>query len=235
VDRHTRKELKTDKFAVEVGETLEFLQEHKKQSIVIGVAIVVITLAAIGMYYYQRSQHSIRQEALREAVRVWDAQVGPDQNEFFVTFPTQEEKDTAIEESFSKLAADYAGSNESAIAKFYLGLSANRLGRADEAEKLLKEAVDSGRAPYDSQAAYSLAQMYVGQGKRDEAKTILEGLIAKPTTMVSKEQATIALARLLGKDNPDEARKLLEPLRTDRSAVSRAALTALGEISQEQQ
>jgi TolA-binding protein len=235
VDRHTRKELKTDKFAVEVGETLEFLQEHKKQSIIAGVAIVVIALAAAGLFYYQRSQHAARQEALRDAVRVWDAQIGPDQNQFFVTFPTQEEKDKAIEEKFSKLAADFPGSDESTIAKFYLGLSANRLGRADEAEKLLKEALDSGQAPYNSQAAFSLAQLYAGQGKKDEAKTLLDGLIAKPSVMVTKEQATIALARLLGKDDPDAARKLLEPLRTDRSAVSRAALTALGELSQEQQ
>jgi hypothetical protein len=37
---------------------------------------------------------------------------------------------------------------------------------------------------------------------------------------------------LIAKDKPDEARKLLEPLRTEpRAAVSRAALTALGEIA----
>jgi hypothetical protein len=48
---------------------------------------------------------------------------------------------------------------------------------------------------------------------------------------VSKEQAIIALAKLKAKDNPAEARKLLEPLRAEkRSAVSRAAITALNEI-----
>ena len=51
--------------------------------------------------------------------------------------------------------------------------------------------------------------------------------IAKPTVLVSKEHATIVLARLLAPSRPAEARKLLEPLRTARSVISRAALTAL--------
>jgi len=56
-------------------------------------------------------------------------------------------------------------------------------------------------------------------------------LIDDPTILVSKEQATIALAKVLAKKNPAEARKLLEPLRAERGPVSRAALTALGEMS----
>ena len=46
--------------------------------------------------------------------------------------------------------------------------------------------------------------------------------------------STIEMARLIQQDKPDEARKLLEPLRTSvRTAISQAALTALGEIMQQ--
>ena len=83
---------------------------------------------------------------------------------------------------------------------------------------------------YASLAKFALAQMYQAQGKIAQAEQLLRGLVQKPTVMVSKEQATIALGRLLGPTKPAEARKLLEPLRTERSAVSRAALTALSEI-----
>jgi DNA-directed RNA polymerase subunit F len=70
------------------------------------------------------------------------------------------------------------------------------------------------------------------QGNTGEAEKILRDLMAHPTIMVSKEQATIELARTLSRTKPDEARKLLEPLRTERSAVSRMALTAYAEIGQ---
>jgi hypothetical protein len=31
LDRHTRKDLKTDKFAVEVGHTFDYISEHRSQ------------------------------------------------------------------------------------------------------------------------------------------------------------------------------------------------------------
>ncbi len=235
MDRITRKELKTDKFAVEVAEILEFLEGHKRQAVAIGAALVAVVLAAVGILYYQNVQQSKRQEALDEALRVYDANIGTEESPFFVTFPTQEEKDKAVEEAFTELATKYDGTEEASIARFYLGLSANRQGQADKAEEYFRKVAEDGKPPYDSQAAYSLAQLYAGQGKTEEAKQLLRDLIENPSVLVSKEQATIALARLVGKEDPEEARKLLEPLRTARSAVSRAALTALGELSQESQ
>ncbi len=67
--------------------------------------------------------------------------------------------------------------------------------------------------------------------RQADAEKLLRSLIDDPTILVSKEQATIALAKVLAKKNPAEARKLLEPLRAERGPVSRAALTALGEMS----
>ncbi len=52
-----------------------------------------------------------------------------------------------------------------------------------------------------------------------------------PTIFVSKEQATFTLATGISKTKPAEARKLLEPLRTSRSSISQAAITALAELA----
>ncbi len=60
--------------------------------------------------------------------------------------------------------------------------------------------------------------------------TQLRSIIDDPTILVSKPQATITLAKIVAKKNPAEARKLLEPLRAERGPVSRAAITALGEM-----
>ncbi len=233
MDRLTRKELKTDKFAVEVGEALEYLERHRRQATIAGIAILVILVAAIGAHYYAKRQHSIRQAALREALTVFQAVVGdvPD-NPYLPSFKTEEDKDAAVRKAFTEIIEKYPGSDEAVIATYYLGVAAVNRGDTAEAEKRFKEAAEADRQPYSSQAAYSLAQLYDRLGRSEEAQKIYRELMEHPTVLVSKEQATIALARSIGKTNPEEARKLLEPLRAGRGPVSRAALTALGELQQ---
>ena len=68
--------------------------------------------------------------------------------------------------------------------------------------------------------------------KPADAEKLLRDLVKNPTTLVSKEEASIELAAVLSKTNPTEARKVLEPLRIGRSAVSRAAVTMLGNLPQ---
>ncbi len=232
MDRLTRKELKTDKFAVEVGEALEFLERHRRQATIAGIAIVVVMAGAIGLYYYSKWQHSARQAALREALNAFQAVVGDVSNPYLPSFKTEQEKSAAVQKAFTEIIEKYPGSDEAVIATYYLGVEALSRGDEAEAEKRFREAAEADRQPYSSQAAFSLAQLYDRQGKPDEAQKIYRELMEHPTVLVSKEQATIALARSIGKQNPEEARKLLEPLRAGRGPVSRAALTALGELQQ---
>ena len=91
--------------------------------------------------------------------------------------------------------------------------------------------VESADDDLASQAALSLAVVYADSGRIEEGDQLLRDLIDNPTYLVSSEQATIALADLLIDSRPEEARQLLEPLRGERPAVSRAALTVLGQLS----
>jgi hypothetical protein len=50
--------------------------------------------------------------------------------------------------------------------------------------------------------------------------------------LVSREQAEIELAKVIAKRDPAEARKILEPLRTERTAISQAAVQTLAQLSQ---
>ena len=102
-----------------------------------------------------------------------------------------------------------------------------------EAEKLYKDVVDSAPSDFASMASLSLASVYAAEGKQADAEKVLRDLILRtPPPLVSKEQASIDLAGVLIKTNPTEARKVLEPLRIGRSAVSRAAVTMLGNLPQ---
>jgi predicted negative regulator of RcsB-dependent stress response len=234
VDRITRKDLKSDKFAQEVGHTFEFLSTHPTEVKRYGAIALVVLLAAGGIFFYSRHQETARKDALDLAIRMDDATVGPQQQQQAppgtMNFPTGDAKDKALKEAFSNVAAKYHGTQEGAIAQLYLGSETADRGDLKAAENIYKDVADSAPAAYASVAKMSLAQLYASEGKTADAEKLLREIVAKPTAFISKEEATIVLAQLLVHSNPTEARKLLEPLRTSRTAISRMAIQTLGMI-----
>jgi predicted negative regulator of RcsB-dependent stress response len=230
VDRLTRKQLKKDKFAQEVGHTVEFLGEHKRQFILYGGVALALVIIVAGLFYHGKRQHAVRQRALYSAMETMNAPVGPSPAAGIQSFATQDEKNQAVAKALTGLASAYPGSAEQSIAQYFLGTIAAGQGRIDEAVKLLSQAAGSSNEDYASLAKLTLAEVYGSQGKTSEAEKLLRPLIAKPTVLVPKVQASLTLARLLAPSKPDEARKLLEPLRTTPGAAGRAVITALGEM-----
>ena len=233
MDKVQRHNLKHDKFVDQVGHSVEYATDHRSQVIKwggIGLAAIVI---AVGGYVYFGHEANVRAEDLNAALRVQDAQIGPaNASEFVQSFPTAAEKTTAVSKALTSVMDKYPSKREGLIARFYLGVLYADQGKVAEAENAWKPITESGDADYASQAKLSLAQLYETQGRAADAEKLLRSLLDHPTIMVSKEQAIIALAHALARTKPEEARKLLEPLRTERSAVSRMAITALGELSQ---
>lgn len=229
--RITRKELKTDKFAVEVEHTVDFVTEHRRELVIYGSLALAVVAIGSGAYFYLRHQHTMRQQALADAIQIQEAPVGPANPGAPVSFPTEEAKRDAAVKAFSNLAAKYSGSNEAAIAKYYLGAIAADQGSLSDAEKRFQEAAAGGDRNYASLARLSLAQVYSAEGRTSEAEKVLHALMDRPTVFVSKEQATLALAKVIGATKPAEAKKLLEPLRMVTGPVSRIAITEMGDLS----
>ena len=234
MDKHTRKELKSDKFAQEVQHSVEFVSGHRRMLLQWGAPALAVALIAAGVFYYLNYQHNARQEALHEAMRVQNAQVGPSQSQYVIAFPTAEARNAAVLKAWRDLAAKYPGSDEGRIAEYFLGTTAADSGNMADAEKHFKASIDSGDGPYASIAKLALAQVYGGEGKVKEGAALLQSVIDKPTVLVSKETATLALADLLKKTDLQRAKKLVEPLRTStRPAVSRAAITLDSDLSRQ--
>ncbi len=228
--RITRKELKSDKFAQEVGLTVTFFEEHQKEIVRYGAIVAVAGLLLAGYLYYQRKQHGVREQALAKAIQVQEAPVGPSANGA-AGFATQDAKDLETLRVFTDLRNKYTGTEEGEIAEYYVGAIKADQGKLSEAEKSFQEAAQKGDEKYSSLARLSLAQIYFADGRADLGEKTLRELIAKPTIFVSKEQATIMLARFLAPKKPAEARKLLDPLRNLPGAVGQVALQAYGEIA----
>src|SRR4051794_36165658 len=107
MDRITRKDLKTDKFAQEVGHTVEFLSEHKGQTLRYGLIGLAVLVIGVGIYVYARHQATMRAEALTEAMRINEGVVSSIPVPPNRTFLTQAEKDKARIAAFADLAAKY--------------------------------------------------------------------------------------------------------------------------------
>jgi predicted negative regulator of RcsB-dependent stress response len=227
--RITRKELKTDKFAVEVEHTVDFVTQHRSQLVLYGSIALAVVVISVGAYFYMRNQQMLREQALADAIQIQEAAVGPPNPNAPVNFSTEDAKRAAATKAFSEISAKYPGTNEAAIANYYLGASMAEQGKLPDAQRLFQEAVATGDKNYASLARFSLAQVYVSENRAADAENILRDLMANPTALVSKEQATIELAKTIAPTKPAEAKKLLDPLRAQTGPVSQAALGALNE------
>jgi predicted negative regulator of RcsB-dependent stress response len=230
VARITRKELKSDKFALEVEHTFTLFEEHQQEIIRYGGIALGVIVLIIGYMWYANHQRGVREEALARAIQVQEAPVGPPSPGQNLNFPTQEAKDQAATRAFTELQSQYSGKDEGLIATYYLASIAADQGKLAEAEKGYKAVADKADAKYSSLAKLSLAQIYFADGRGDQGEAMLRDLIAHPTIFVSKEQATITLARYLAPKKPAEARKLLDPLRAEPGSVGQVALSIYSEL-----
>jgi predicted negative regulator of RcsB-dependent stress response len=230
VARITRKELKQDKFALEVEHTAVFFEEHRQEIIRYGAGAAVAVLLIFGYFLYSGKQHAAREAELSKAIQVQEAPVGGVSATGGLAFPTQEAKDQETMKVFTDLKNKYSGNAEGQIAEYYIGAIQADQGKLAEAEKSFQDVAKNGDDKYASLAKLSLAQIYFADGRTSQGESTLRDLMAHPTVLVSKEQAQISLARYLMTRNPAEARKLLEPLRTQGGSVQQVALSLYGEL-----
>jgi predicted negative regulator of RcsB-dependent stress response len=230
VARITRKELKSDKFALEVELGLNFFEAHQAEIIRYGGIALALAAIIFGFFSYRRHQQTLREQVLSRAIQIQETSVGPPTQGASNTFPTQQVKEEAALKAFGEVASKYSGSDEAEIAQYYTASIHADQGNLPEAEKGFQEVAQKGNARYASLAKLSLGQVYFAEGKPDLAQKTLTDLAAHPTVFVSADQANIALARGLMATKPVEARKLLETLKNRQGAVGQVALTLYGEL-----
>jgi predicted negative regulator of RcsB-dependent stress response len=231
VERHTRKELKTDKFVLEVENIFDYVVENPKQVGIYAGAILLALIIGFGVRSYITHARGQRQQALADAIEVTEAPVGqPATMPGALSFPTAEAQQTEAIKRFNVVITKYPGSDEAVLAASYLGAIYGDQGNMADAEKYYQQVIRDGNENYASLGKFAMAQIYFSTNRSKEGEQMLRALIDKPTAFVSKEQATLALAHQLAATNPAEARKLLEPLGGSRQAVSQAAMTALATL-----
>ena len=76
--RITRKELKSDKFALEVEQTVDFVTEHRRELMLYGSIAVAVAVVAVGIYFYMRPASTwCARQALGDAIQIAGSAGGP--------------------------------------------------------------------------------------------------------------------------------------------------------------
>jgi predicted negative regulator of RcsB-dependent stress response len=229
----TRKELlKQDKFTVEAEHTVSYLSEHRKEVVRYGGIALALIVVIAAVFYYRSSQLSVREQILGEAIALSNAPVGQAAPGGGPNFPTQTAKDAAVTKAFTKLAADYSGTEEAWVAEYYLASEALDAGKVDEARKKDQDVADHADANYASLAKLALAQLDFAENRMAEAEVLLKGLMDHPTDLVSKTQATFTYAGVIAPTRPEEARKLYTQLAGEKSDIAQMATTAIASLPQ---
>jgi predicted negative regulator of RcsB-dependent stress response len=229
VARITRKELKSDKFALEVGQTVSFFEEHRDLIYRYGAVALGVAVLVAGWVVYQKHQGAAREQALANAIAMQEAGIGAP-NSGNLSFPTQAAKDEVTTKAFAAVAAKYSGSTEGEVAQYYLGAIGADASKMDEAEKHFQYVAQHGNAAMASLAKFSLAQIDFATDRNAQGEAMLRDLMENPTALVSKDQATLTLAHYLILKRPEDARKLLDPLKTATGPAGRLALTMYGQL-----
>jgi hypothetical protein len=203
VDRLTRKELKTDKFALEVGHGVEYLSEHRQQVIrwgsIIG-AVVVVALIATDSFPIGRASAKM---LFAQAIQIGESPISPTPSAEMRTFTTAEARDDAFKKALTDVAARYPGSDQAAVANYYLGALAASSGDLPTAERLFRDAIANGSKNYASLAKLSIAPVLQAQGKAAEGETMLRSLIDNPNDIRFQGTGHHRLARYIA---PEQTR-----------------------------
>jgi predicted negative regulator of RcsB-dependent stress response len=214
----SRKELRKD----EVRETLvhgaEAVYTHQKLvAYILGIALIV-AIAVFGWRFYSQRQTMKASSVFDDAMKVYNARIrvtGEPEEPGEISYVVEKNKYEDASKKFIEIAQRYPRTQPGQLARYYAGLSLEKLGHDAEAQKWLQELAGSGNDEFAALARLELAQIADRTGKPDEAVKLYQQLIAKPAVLVPKPVAMLALADHWRKTNPAEAAKLYNQIKSE--------------------
>jgi predicted negative regulator of RcsB-dependent stress response len=218
----TRKEiLAEDPVHEAIMQVVDLVRERGKT---IGIVLAGAFLLAIGVYFllqYLDSREAQAQQALAKGIDYYHGEIEANASEdpyakgATPVFKTEAAKYDAAAKEFQSVISRYGYSKIAVIARYYLGLTDLRRGRAKEAVQFLETVSNNSR---DRTVGYLakqvLAEHYLTTGNFKGSQAILEGMIRDPQCVLPKDQLSIDLSRALAAQGKrDEALKVLRTAR----------------------
>ncbi len=214
----SRKELKKDEVRETFAHGAEALLSHQQFAMYVIIVALVAAIGFFGWKAYNQRQTVRASAAFDDAMKDFQARVvtpGESAQPGELTYVDDKVKYGDSSRKFGNVAAKYARTRPGQLAKYYQALSLEKLGKNDDAKKLLQGLADSGDAEFAAMSRLELAGLADRAGKPDDAVKLYQQLLAKPTVLVPKPVVLLALAEHYTAKNPTEAAKYFGQIKTE--------------------
>ncbi|MCI0655859.1 MAG: tetratricopeptide repeat protein [Acidobacteria bacterium] len=236
--RITRKEMKRDDFVSAMGRLSLWMEEHVKEALFLGGAVLAVVIGSIFLVQYLNQREAKASVLLGRGLEMLHAPVqgdGSAPTPGGLSYASEQEKLQAVIAQMDSLRQSYPRSRSGRLALYYKGLALDALGRSEEAIKTLSEFLEASPDNYAAPMAQAaMARMLQSAGQSQKALEILERLSKQTTGAYPPQAALMEMGRCLeGMGKKDEARKVYERLTKEfpNSDYSREAQERLKGIS----
>jgi len=215
--RITRKEMKRDDFVSAMGRFTLWMEEHVKEALLLGGALVAVVIGSIFLVQYLNQREAKASALLGRGLDMLHAPVRGDGSTTpaeGLSYGSEPEKLQAVVAQMDSLMQTYPRSRSGRLALYYKGLALDSLGRTEEALKSLSEFLEASPENYAAPMAQAaMARMLQNTGQSQKALEILERLSKQTSGAYPPQAALMEMGRCLeGMGKQDEARKVYERL-----------------------
>jgi tetratricopeptide (TPR) repeat protein len=199
-ERLSRKEIKRDPLAENVGRSLEYVSDHLRTILLVfgGIAAVAVVAVAVATYLGERRERA--QEALDHALAVYGAPVGvpeprPEDPEA-PSFTDDGARRAAARVAFEGLAESHGKAPAGRVARLFLARMEAEDGNPERALELWRRSLEA--EPGDLLGIEARVNVLAALRERGEGEAVvgeLEPLLAQPSAPLPKDLLLFELAQ----------------------------------------
>lgn len=226
--------MKRDALVDSAQSALEWFEEHKRESILFAVILIVVVAVGVGSILFYQHRQGEASVAFGSAMDIYSApvaQAGIPQQPGVRTYPTSAARAQAANSEFAKVADDFSSMTIGKNALYFTGLTDMEMGNSAAAEATLKKVADKGDKNLAALANLALVNLYRQNGRTGDAIKLLNELASRPTTTVPASEAKLQLASIYEKSNPEQAKLIYAQLK-DKDSKTAAGQIATQKLQQ---